>query len=76
MGNTQEKKELKQIRKNKKHNSEKQREALHYSDDEINDEELEKEVDDIIKYDIEEKKKEELNRSRSVNQTKRKKKEI
>ena len=57
MGNTQEKKELKQIRKNKKHNSEKQREALHYSDDEINDEELEKEVDDIIKYDIEEKKK-------------------
>ena len=76
MGNTQEKKELKQIRKNKKHNSEKQREALHYSDDEINDKELEKEVDDIIKYDIEEKKKEELNRSKSVNQVKRKKKKF
>ena len=74
MGNDQKKNEISHKKINKQHhNKQNPDEVISYSDnEEISDNETEKEINNIIKYDLNDD--DDLNRSRSVNQIKRKKK--
>ena len=73
MGNDQEK-EIKENQMKNNYNSQRHKEpALHYSDNEISEEEIGKRINNNVKFYLNDKK-DELNRAKSVNQIKRKKK--
>jgi hypothetical protein len=73
MGNDQEK-EIKENQMKNNYNSQRHKEpTLHYSDNEISEEEIGKKINNNVKFYLNDKK-DELNRAKSVNQIKRKKK--